>query len=77
METDLELNELFKCGSKGREIEQFNYPSSITFSNNYLYVCDRNNKRIQKLFVSNSFEIYFVRLRFQMNWPVFANLITI
>ena len=60
IETDLEFNELFKCGSKGTEIEQFSYPSCITFANNYLYVCDRNNKRIQKLFVSNSFEIHFV-----------------
>ena len=58
--TDLEFNEIFKCGSTGSDIEQFKYPSSIAFKEDYLYVCDRNNKRLQKLFSSESSEITFI-----------------
>jgi len=57
--TDLEFNKIFKYGSKGSDIDQFQYPSGIAFEEDFLYVCDRNNKRIQKLFASISSEILF------------------
>jgi DNA-binding beta-propeller fold protein YncE len=40
---------LFQFGSKGSENGQFQYASGLALSNcgQYLFVCDRNNDRIQ------------------------------
>ena len=46
--TDFELNFIKYFGSKGNGDNQFNYPSSICFKYQFLYVCDSYNKRIQK-----------------------------
>ena len=46
--TDFEFNEIKKFGSRGSNNEQFSFPAGLCFCrNNYLYVCDDGNKRIQ------------------------------
>lgn len=50
--TDLDFNLINTAGSNGTGSQQFNYPRGIAYSNNYLYVCDFSNKRIQKLFLN-------------------------
>jgi len=37
-------------GSEGSEKSEFNYPFGLTVDNNYVYVCDGGNHRIQVLF---------------------------
>ena len=43
-----------KVGGSGNGDEQFNYPSGIAIHDNYIYVADANNHRIQKLIMSAS-----------------------
>lgn len=47
--TDLNFNKLGVVGTEGDGINQLNYPWGLSFSNDYLYVCDCNNRKIQKL----------------------------
>lgn len=48
--TDLEFNQLKMCGNKyGHNEHQFAHPGGICYYNNYLYVCDYSNHRIQIL----------------------------
>jgi len=46
---DVELNMVKKEGSHGSGDFQFHSPLSICFENNFLYICDRLNERIQIL----------------------------
>jgi len=41
--------EIKKFGSKGEKEGQFHSPSGVTVNENYLYICDRNNHRLQVL----------------------------
>ncbi len=45
---DLNLNILKTFGSKGTNNSQFQFPISLCCRDEYLYVCDSENKRIQK-----------------------------
>ena len=65
--TDLNFNIISRIGSKGCDIDQLNYPSSISFNDDYLYVCDRNNKRIQKLLASSQVQMCIVE-NFMLNY---------
>jgi hypothetical protein len=47
--TDFEFNKLKTFGSHGNDMLKFNVPYSICYRNNFLYVSDRINKRIQVL----------------------------
>ena len=46
---DLNLNELKRFGSPGSENNQFNWPSGLFCRDDYLYICDYANQRIQIL----------------------------
>ncbi len=46
---DSDYNYVKSIGSQGNELFEFNSPSSLCFSNNFLYVCDTSNKRLHKL----------------------------
>ena len=50
--------------SEGNGDNQFNYPSSICFKYQFLYVCDSYNKRIQK-FNQNLEFIKLLKLEFE------------
>lgn len=45
--TDLEFNYLDHVGDLGSDISKFNFPAGISYSNDRVYVCDCNNRRIQ------------------------------
>ena len=47
--TDFQLNFIKSVGSKGTENNQLDQPFDLCQLNNYLYVCDANNRRIQVL----------------------------
>jgi DNA-binding beta-propeller fold protein YncE len=49
IKTDLDFNFITQFGSAGTSNQQLNYPLGITFHDNSIYVCDSDNKRIQKL----------------------------
>ncbi len=49
IQTDLDFNFIKKFGGKGSTNQQLDLPSGITFHGDSIYVCDSNNKRIQKL----------------------------
>jgi hypothetical protein len=61
---DLELDEIKSYGSVGSDINQFKNPYGTCFHNNFVYICDSDNKRIQKLSDNleyiNSFQIDFI-----------------
>ena len=44
---DLNLNQLKHFGSEGVGSNQLNYPLGLSCHGDYLYICDRDNKRIQ------------------------------
>ena len=46
---DLNLNQLKQFGSFGAGNNQFNYPAGLCCHGDYVYICDRGNKRIQIL----------------------------
>ena len=46
---DLNLNKLKQFGSWGAGNNQFNYPRDLCCHGDYVYICDRSNKRIQIL----------------------------
>ena len=46
---DLNLNQLKQFGSEGAENNQLNNPSGLCCHGDYVYICDRGNKRIQIL----------------------------
>ena len=47
--TDFQLNLIKSVGSKGTEYNQLDEPNDLCLLNKNLYVCDRNNERIQVL----------------------------
>ena len=53
---NFKLDFVKKVGSKGSEKHQFDQPWGITFRNDYLYVCDVKNKRVQIL--TNDLKFY-------------------
>ena len=56
IQTDLDFNFVRQFGSKGSSNETLDFPTGITFNEGSIYICDGNNKRIQKL---NSEELLF------------------
>ena len=44
---DYNLNQLKKFGSYGAGINQLNFPEGLCCHEDYLYICDRDNRRIQ------------------------------
>lgn len=46
---DFNFNKIKSFGSKGAANDQFDFPNGISYSNECVYVCDLDNKRIQKL----------------------------
>ena len=46
--TDLDFRMIKEIGCKGDGYHQFNYPLGICFHDGFIYVCDGENKRIQK-----------------------------
>lgn len=57
--TDLNLNKIKAVGTYGNQSEQFNTPFGLSYYNGFLYVCDHNNKRIQKLTSQLNFVQYY------------------
>ena len=57
--TDFELNFIKYFGSYGNGDNQFNYPSSICFYNEFLYVCETIKKRIKKFNQNYFFCLFF------------------
>ena len=49
IQTDLNFNFIKQFGSKGSSNQQLDKPTGLTFYENSVYVCDKKNKRIQKL----------------------------
>ena len=49
IQTDLDFNFIKQFGSKGSSNQQLDNPCGIEFYENSVYVCDKENKRIQKL----------------------------
>jgi hypothetical protein len=49
IQTDLDFNFMRQFGGKGSTNQQLDYPIGITFHEDSIYVCESNNKRIQKL----------------------------
>ena len=45
----MDINFIKQFGMKGSTFQQFHQPLGITFHEDSIYVCDGNNKRIQKL----------------------------
>ena len=59
---------LIKCvGQRGRKAGEFDNPRGVTLYNNQLYVCDRNNNRIQVFDLDLNFVGF---INFQFNRPV-------
>ena len=52
---DLNLNKLKEFGSYGSENNQLKCPLGLCCDDNYLYICDRSNKRIQILTLNFQF----------------------
>ena len=44
---DLDLNQLKQYGSRGAGNNRFSFPYGLCCHGDYLYICDRDNKRIQ------------------------------
>ena len=49
IKTDLDFNLLARFGSEGTGIHNLIHPRGICYNDNYVYICDSDNKRIQKL----------------------------
>ena len=49
IQTDFDFNFIKQFGSKGSTNQQLDRPFGISFHEDSIYVCDSNNKRIQKL----------------------------
>lgn len=47
--TDLDLNKIKAVGSRGTGNNEYDRPCGLAYYDDWLYVCDTNNKRVQKL----------------------------
>ena len=56
IQTDLDFNFIKQFGGEGSSNQQFKFPLGITFHKDSIYVCDSNNKRIQKLSVDLTYQ---------------------
>jgi hypothetical protein len=71
LKTDFDLNKIKSCGEKGNNFNQFDLPVGICFRNNYLYICDFNNSRVQIL--TNNLE-YVNSIKVEYNpWTIKAS----
>ena len=57
--TNLDMKMIKEIGSKGDSNYQFNYPLGVFYSDGSIYVCDGENKRIQKFNDNLTFQASF------------------
>lgn len=57
--TNFNFDEFETIGSEGDAPDQFYYPFGVFYRDNFVYVCDRDNKRIKKLNTDLKLEMLF------------------